>query len=110
MAARQALIAFLMMIAAAPVAAAQKGKLVTETEPNDSFPAADVVQFGDTISGFINQHSDEDFFAVDIPAGKIQVSLTPDFCPGLRLYDRDKHTVLALLHCYSAPDTLYLTI
>jgi len=105
---RHLAIAFLI-VAAAPLAA-QQGKRVAETEPNDNFDQAMLVQFGDTIVGDIHQHSDHDFFQIDIPAGKIRIALQPQFCPGFQLLKEDRQTGVAGLNCYSAPDTIYLTV
>src|SRR4030081_2990793 len=102
---RHAWIPLLVSIAIPAMLPAQQGARVTETEPNDAFATATVVRLGDTISGFIDRHSDWDYFAVDIPAGKIQVGIAPQFCPGLVVFAGDKQTTVGSLNCYSYPDT-----
>jgi hypothetical protein len=100
----------LVAIAITATLQAQQGTLVTETEPNDAFATANVVRLGDTISGFIDRHSDRDYFAVDIPAGKIQVVIAPQFCPGLMVFADDKQTIVGSLNCYSSPRTINLLV
>ena len=58
----------------ARVSWAQLGHTVVEHEPNDSASAANVITFGDTVTGVIGTSDDWDYFAVDIPANtKVQL-------------------------------------
>jgi hypothetical protein len=76
--------------------------VVNETEPNDTLTAADLVTFGDTVSGVINPANDVDYFAVDLTAGTVldldvdaaQVGSALD--PVIALFDVDTFTVLAV--------------
>lgn len=102
--------ALLWSLCVAPALAAQQGKLVRETEPNDGFATANLVLLGDTISGFIDRHSDRDYFALDLPVGKLQLVLVPEFCPGLAIFDRDQRPAIGGLNCYSEVRTINMTI
>lgn len=44
---------------------------VTETEPNDSCAEADIVTFGDVISGELSENGDGDYYQVNFSGGKI---------------------------------------
>src|SRR5438874_1720827 len=102
----------LLMVATPAVLMAQQGPLVTETEPNNSFAAAQLIPFGDTVSAYIDNHPDIDYFAVDIPAGtKFFLTIERSFCMGLGMYGPDQQTVILSRNCYSEhADTMHALI
>jgi carboxypeptidase T len=62
----------------------------TETEPNDSRAAANVVAAPNTLSGTMASSSDNDYFRVDLPAGATLTStLTPNASSDYDLYVYD---------------------
>src|SRR5438045_2964545 len=110
---RHACVLLFVLMAMSAGLAAQQGRLVTETEPNNAFTAANLIQLHDTVSANIDYNGDADFYAVDLPAGtKLFVILDPaSHCWGFRLYDRDQTAVLFQRVCHEEhADTLHTVI
>ena len=96
MVAHRALIPLMLALFGVP-AAAQQGRRVVETEPNDAMAAANLVQLRDTVNGFITTRNDVDFFQLDLQAGaKLEfAALQRKFCLRFAVYRADGTTLLS---------------
>lgn len=76
--------------------------VVPETEPNDTVSQANLIAFGDTVTGVIDPAEDVDYFAFDVPA-ETTIDLDVDAAQAgspldavIALFDVDSVTVLAV--------------
>jgi hypothetical protein len=78
-------------------AAAQQSHTVHEVEPNESPATATHAAVGDTLAGVVNQNGDSDWFAIDVPAGRmINFRRLPSTASlDIALLDTDGRTFLA---------------
>ncbi len=76
--------------------------VVSEAEPNDTVTQANLIAFGDAVTGVINPAQDVDYFAVDV-SGNTTIDLDVDAAqtgsaldPVIALFDVDGVTILAV--------------
>lgn len=76
--------------------------VVPEIEPNDRVTHANLIAFGDAVTGVIDPAQDVDYFAVDVP-GNTTIDLDVDAAqvgsaldPVIALFDLDSVTILAV--------------